>query len=92
MIDYKTTPVGDLKAQGLYVAAVSYNDDFQEGDRIIGVNGIMVDTIGQMRDIIGACQEGDAAEVTVVRDDMLMDISVTLTASDTEKTTAEHAA
>lgn len=83
MIDYQTTQVYDANAQGLYIAAVSYNDDFRIGDRLIGVNGAEVNTCGQVRDIISACQVGDVVNVTVMRDDEQVEICVPLTEADT---------
>lgn len=97
MIDYRTSRTHDPHGQGLYIAAVSYNNNFQVGDRIVGVNGIEVATCNQVKDIIGACQAGDAVSVTVMRDNLQIEVDVTLTESDTtaanpQANPAEHAA
>lgn len=82
MFSYTSTPVRDTGARGLYVAAVSHNNDFQVGDRIIGVNGIGVTSSGEIRDIISVCQVGDVMRVTVLRDGRPAEIRVTLTEAD----------
>lgn len=76
----------------MYVGTVAYNNDFQVGDRIIAVNSIEVHTCSQVRDVINACHAGDAVNVTVLRNDEPLDISVTLTENDVDSSATEFAA
>lgn len=82
MIDYKTTQVGNPQKQGLYVAAVSYNNDFHVGDRIIGVNGTMVASGSEIRDVMKGCREGDVVNITLLREGEPVEVRVTLTQAD----------
>lgn len=81
-MDYKTTQAGNTKDRGLYVAAVSYNDDFHVGDRIIGVNGTMVASGSEIRDVIKGCREGDVVNITLLREGERMEVRVALTRAD----------
>lgn len=92
MIDHKTAYTNDGGDRGLYVAAVSYNNGFQVGDRIVAVNGTRVTTGGQIRALIAKGQVGDVMEVGVVRNGDALTVSVTLSEADAPGSNSEQVA
>ena len=92
MIAYQTSSVSSTREQGLYIAAVSYTDDFKVGDRILAVGGLEVATCDQLRESISTYQPGDVASVLVLRDDELVEIEMTLTQADIPNSAAKPAA
>lgn len=82
MINYKTTRTYTPVRYGLYISDVSNSSDFRVGDRLVGVNGIEVTTADQIQDIVSSCQPDDVAVITVMRNDELIDLNITLTEED----------
>lgn len=92
MIDYLNTPVNSDAEYGLYVSAVGYENGFQVGDRIVGINGARVSTGSQIQNVINNHLVGDMVSVDVIRDGMKLKIGVILTEEDIYATANTHSA
>lgn len=67
-----------IKEVGLYVSESKYSDKLLPKDRILSVNGVLVNTEAELWSIVSQCEVGDAIDLRVSRSGETFSVSITL--------------
>ncbi|MBR6708624.1 MAG: trypsin-like peptidase domain-containing protein [Clostridia bacterium] len=67
-----------LSTPGVYVYESPYNNEIKSGDRIQSVNGVSVSSTAEVKAAYRDCAVGDVIVVSVVRNNRVIDVNVTL--------------
>lgn len=67
-----------VSALGVYVYDSKYSDEIQSGDRIVAVNGVEVDTSGDINGEISGLSVGDTVVLRISRKGKQFDVNLTL--------------
>ncbi len=81
--DFQTAMQYGLSSLGVYIQSVNSGSGaeaagLKAGDRIVSVNGVLVESTSDVTGVLDECAIGDTVEVQIARDNKLLSVEVTL--------------
>jgi len=67
ILDTRTAMVYRVQTLGVYVLEADFDAELQTGDRIVSVNGVDIESIADIDEILESCKVGDDLQITLVR-------------------------